>query len=108
MNKLKVGDSVKVRSGKDKGREGRIEAIFPKKGTVLVSGVNVVKKHVKGGSGVKSGIYDISKPLPQSSVCLVCPNCKKETRVRIKVVASKKARYCAKCRKEIVQGKKAG
>lgn len=108
MNKLKVGDSVKVRSGKDKGRQGAIEAAFPKKGTVLVSGVNVVKKHVKGGSGVKSGIYDISRPLPQSSVSLVCPNCKKETRVHIRIVGGKKARYCAKCRKEIAQGKKAG
>lgn len=104
MQKLKVGDKIKVRSGKDKGREGKIEKIYPKEGRAVVFGINIFKKHVKaqaGRQGQKSGIYDIPRPLPFSKVSLVCPKCGKETRVKIKVLADSKKRICQKCSKEI-------
>lgn len=101
MMKLKIGDKVKVRAGKDKSREGTIERIYPKKGKVLVDSINVYKKHVKGSPGQKGGIYDVPRPLPISSVSLICPKCKRITRVGFKLVGGKKVRVCKKCKREI-------
>ena len=101
MTKLKKGDTVKITVGKDKGREGKIEKIFPKKGTVLVPGVNIYKKHVKGFQGQKGGIYDIPRPLVFAKVALVCPKCKKATRIGFRVLKDEKTRFCKKCQKEI-------
>lgn len=97
MNKLKVGDKVRILSGKDKGREGEIEKVFPKSLKVLIPQVNIVKKHVKGFQGQKGGIYDIPKPIAAGKVGLICPNCKKVTRVGIR----ERTRFCKKCGREI-------
>lgn len=99
--KLKIGDSVKVTIGKDRGREGKIEKIFPKKGTILIPGINMYKKHVKGSQGVKAGIYDLPRPLAVSKVALVCPKCKKATRVGFRFAGKEKVRICKKCKKQI-------
>lgn len=101
MLKLKVGDTVKVAIGKDKGREGKIERIFAKEGLALVAGVNLYKKHVKGTPGRKGGIYEVERPLALSKLKLVCPKCNKPTRVGIKVVEKEKVRVCKKCKREI-------
>jgi len=101
MIKLKVGDTVKITSGKDKGREGKIEKLFLSDSLVLVPGFNIYKKHVKGGQGKKGGIFDIPRPLPFSKVSLICPKCKKTTRVGFKKIDKEKLRICKKCGKEI-------
>ena len=102
MLKFKVGDTVAITSGKDRGREGKIEKIFPKKSLALVPGINVYKKHVKGFSGQKGGIYDIPKPIIFAKIALVCPKCKKQTRVGFKMAGNEKVRVCKKCNKEII------
>lgn len=97
--KLKVGDIVKILGGKDKDREGKIEKIFPKDGRVLVPGINMYKKHVKGSQGQKGGIYDLPRPLPVGKVALVCSKCKKVGRVGFKILAGgEKVRICKKCK----------
>lgn len=101
MIKIKVGDTVKVISGKDSGREGKIERIFPKSGSVLIPEVNLYKKHVKGTRGQKGGIYDVPRPLPFSKVSLICPKCKKLTRVGFRALDTGKVRVCRKCGREI-------
>lgn len=102
MVKFKKGDKVAVTIGKDRGREGKIERVFPKEGTVLIPEINIYKKHVKGGmTGQKSGIYEVPRPLPFSKVALVCPKCKKQTRVGFKKVDGEKVRICKKCEREI-------
>jgi len=104
MLKLKIGDSIKVTSGKDKGREGKIESLNLKAGTALVPGVNIYKKHVKGTGtekGQKGGIYELSRPLPFAKISLVCPKCKKVTRVAFRFVGKDKERTCLKCGKGI-------
>ncbi len=101
MLKLKVGDTVKITAGKDKGRGGKIEKIFPKETKALIPGVNIYKKHVKGQQGQKGGIYDIPRPLDFAKIALVCPKCKKTTRVGFKIVGKNKSRVCKKCKKEI-------
>ncbi|KKS81018.1 MAG: 50S ribosomal protein L24 [Candidatus Woesebacteria bacterium GW2011_GWC1_43_10b] len=99
MFKFKVGDTVKVTSGKDKGREGKIEMIFPKEGTALIPEVNIYKKHVKPAvtADKKGGIFSVPRPLNFAKIALICPKCKKITRVGIK----DKKRICKKCGKAI-------
>jgi len=102
--KIKVGDTIKVTAGKDKGREGKIERVFPKKGTVMIPGINVYKKHIKGSAmqkGQKGGIYDIPRPLMLAKLALICPKCKKITRVGFKLEGKEKLRICRKCKREI-------
>ena len=100
--KIKKGDTVKVLIGKDKGKEGKIEKIYPKGNRVLILGVNEYKRHVKSrAKNQKSEIITITKPLPVSNVALVCPKCKKPTRVGYKITNNKKVRICRKCGKEI-------
>lgn len=101
MLKFKIGDSVRITSGKDKGREGKIEKVFVKESLVLIPDVNIYKKHVKGSQGQKGGIYDIPRPLPFSKIALICPKCKKITRVGLKKLDNEKVRMCKKCKKEI-------
>jgi len=105
MLKFKVGDTVKIIGGKDKGREGKIEKLYPKKGLAMVPGVNIYKKHVKSQPGQKGGIFDVPRPLNFSKIALVCPSCKKPTRVGFKTVGNEKIRYCKQCKKEIANKK---
>ncbi len=70
--KIKKGDTVKVISGKDAGKQGKVLQAFPKKGTVLVEGVNVTKKHQKPqGQTMQGGVIDKSMPVNVSNVALV-------------------------------------
>ena len=101
MMKLKIGDTVKITAGKDKGREGKIEKILPTTMKVIVPGVNLYKKHVKGYGDVKGGVYDLPRPLDLGKVALICPKCKKLTRVGFKFAGEEKVRVCRKCGKEI-------
>lgn len=100
--KLRVGDKVKVTAGKDKGREGVVNKVYPKEDYVRIQGLNVYKKHVKGFGGEKGGIVEFSRPLPVANVALICPNCGKTTRVRHRIdKTGEKARVCAKCNRII-------
>lgn len=100
MLKIKLQDNVKVMIGKDLGREGKVENIINNK-KVLLPGINIYKKHVKGSQGQKAGIYEIPRPIDISKVMLICPSCKKTVRVGFKIVGDEKVRLCKKCRKEI-------
>jgi len=101
MIKFKIGDTVKITAGKDKGREGKIEKINSTESKALIPGVNLYKKHVKGFGDVKGGIYDIPRPLGFGKIALICPHCKKITRVGFKFAGNEKVRFCRKCGKEI-------
>ena len=97
--KIKKGDTVKILSGKDKGRTGKVQKIFTKKNKVLVEGVNLYKKHLKPrGKGQKGGIVEISRPLPFGKIILICPTCNKSTRAGCQIDKDgKKTRICKKC-----------
>lgn len=100
--KLKKNDIVTVVKGKDKGKTEKIERVFSKENKVLVTGVNQYKKHLKArGQGKPSEITTITKPIPVSNVALVCPKCKKLTRIGYLIEKGKKVRICKKCKKEI-------
>lgn len=100
--KLKKDDSVKVVSGKDKGKVGKVLKIYSKEGKVLVENVNQYKRHLKKKTqGEKSEIVTLTKPLPVSNLSLICPKCNKVTRVGFRVDKEKKVRFCKKCDKTI-------
>lgn len=96
---VKRGDTVKVISGKDKGKEGKVIVAIPEKGKVIVEGVAVVKKHQKAkAQGQESGIINMEAAIDASNVLRVCPSCKKAARTGIKVLEDgSKVRYCKKC-----------
>jgi len=91
-------DTVKVLTGSDRGKSGRVLRVFPDKGTVLVEHVRVVKKTVSGKSGQRTqgGIADQESPINVSNVMIVCPSCG-PVRVGYKVEGTSKVRICKKC-----------
>ena len=100
--KLKKGDKVKIMVGKDRGKEGSVDLVWPKEGLVTVGGVNLYKRHVKPqGEGQKGSIKEFVRPLLVSKVALICPKCKQVTRVGFKLTAKEKVRICRKCQQEI-------
>lgn len=96
---VKTGDTVVVLSGKSKGVKGKVVAVSPKEGKVIVEGANMVSKHVKPKRmGEAGGIIKAEGALYASKVQLVCPRCKKPTRVGHKVNEDgTKDRICVKC-----------
>ena len=96
---VKTGDTVVVLSGKDKGKKGQVMAVSPKEGKVIVEKVNMVSKHVKPKKmGEPGGIIKAEGAMYASKVQVVCPRCKKPTRVGHKVNEDgSKDRICKKC-----------
>jgi large subunit ribosomal protein L24 len=86
MNKIKKGDEVIVRTGKDKGRRGTVLQVFDD-GRVLVEGINIAKKHVKPNPqiGQEGGIQDKAMPVDVSNVMVFNPKSKKGERVGFRV-----------------------
>lgn len=100
--KLRKGDQVIIISGKDKGKKGKIEKVFPKKLMVLLPGLNVYKRHLKRRDEKnRGGIIDVSRPLSYGKVSLICSKCNKPTRVGFNLSAKTKKRVCKKCRSVI-------
>lgn len=101
--KLKKGDKIIVIKGKDKGRQGKIEKVYPKKGRVLVPGLNIYKRHLKPqGKEKPGGILDFARPLPVANVALICPKCKKPTRLGCAFdKKGNKLRICKKCQEDL-------
>ena len=99
VKKIKKGDKVVVLSGRDKGKVGVVERVWPRFGKARVSGVNIVKKHSRPrGRRRPAGIIEINQPLPISKLQLICPHCQKATRVGFRWNAQKiKERYCKRC-----------
>jgi large subunit ribosomal protein L24 len=101
-NRIKKGDTVEVISGDDRGLRGTVQWVMPKKKRVVVSGVNIVKKHQRpmraGRTQVQPGIIEFEAPLHVSNVMLVCPRCNQRTRVEFAWQEDEgKVRVCKRC-----------
>ncbi|HUD44266.1 MAG TPA: 50S ribosomal protein L24 [Patescibacteria group bacterium] len=100
--KLRKNDQVKVIKGKDVGKTGKITRVLTKEAKVMVEEINQYKRHMKAkAQGQKSEIITIIKPLPVENVALICPQCKKQTRIGFTNVKGAKERVCRKCGKTI-------
>ena len=99
---IRRNDMVKVLTGSDRGKTGRVLRVFPDNGTVLVEHVRVVKKTVssKQGQRTKGGIAEQESPINVSNVVLVCPNCGTAS-VGYKIEGTSKQRICKKCGQEL-------
>lgn len=100
MNNLfvKKGDAVLVIAGKDKGKTAKVNGVNSKSNRIIVEGVNVVSKNKKAKTAQeKSTIVKIEAPINASNVMVVCPSCKKATRVAHKEIDGQKVRVCKHC-----------
>lgn len=99
--RIRKKDKVRILAGKDKDKEGEVLGILPRRGLVLVAGVNVVKRHVKARQGTKGGILSVERPVAAAKVALLCPNCRKAARVSFRVEEGRKARFCRRCQGDL-------
>jgi len=100
--KIKKGDKVKMTIGKDKGKEGIVEKVYINANKVLITGLNLYKRHVKKNEKMpQGGIIDIPRAVNASKLALICPKCAKVTRVGYKIEKNKKYRICKKCESKI-------
>jgi large subunit ribosomal protein L24 len=90
---VKTGDLVYVISGKDKGKTGKVLKVFPKKGKVVVEGINMITKHMKPTPNPQGGVVTKEAAIFSSKVMLFDEKAGKPTRVGHKVVDGKKVRY---------------
>jgi large subunit ribosomal protein L24 len=117
--RVKKGDLVQILSGKDRGKQGRVIDAMPRERRVIVENLNVVKRHTRpkpiqsssrmgGPQMTEGGVIDKASPVPVGNVMLVCPVCKRPTRVGMTVKEGKsgeqtRVRHCkrADCGQEI-------
>ena len=96
---VKVNDNVYVLTGKDKGKTGRVLQVIPAKNRVIVEGVNIVTKHKRPNQKVQTGgiIHQVA-PINASNVMVVCPKCKRPSKVGRRINDDgDKIRYCKAC-----------
>jgi large subunit ribosomal protein L24 len=93
---IRRNDTVKVITGRDKGKQGRVLRVFPADSKVLVEHVMMVKKHVRPSQKTKGGIAEQESRIAISNVQLVCPTCG-PVRIGHEVRGDKKVRVCKKC-----------
>src|SRR5690349_23198602 len=100
---IKKNDNVKVISGRDKGKTGRVLDVNERSGKLLVEHVMMVKRHTRPNPSkqIKGGIAERESPIPVSNVLIVCPGCNKAVRISHHVdhVAGGKTRRSRVCRK---------
>lgn len=103
MAKIKKNDTVKIVTGKDRGKTGKVITVFPKTGRMLVQGLNFVKKHARRTrEDQQGGIIQKESPVHVSNLMLVCQKCGKPTRVSFSTLSDEtKVRICKKC-KELI------
>jgi large subunit ribosomal protein L24 len=95
---VRRNDTVKVMTGRDKGKEGRVLRVFPNEGKVLVEHVMMVKKHVRPNPqrNIQGGIAEQERKISLSNVALVCSTCG-PVRIGHEVRGDRKVRVCKKC-----------
>ncbi len=95
---IKKNDNVLVLTGKYEGRTGKVKGTSPKKGTIIVEGVNIHRKAKKARKANEvSQFVEIEAPIDASNVMVICPSCNKACRVKMDVSGPKKVRVCGKC-----------
>lgn len=103
--KIKKNDLVRVISGRDRAKQGKVTQVFPRQRLVVVEGINIRVKHLKQTKGRSQQVgsrVQYAAPLLASKVMLVCPNCGKTSRPKMIVSAEgKRIRTCHRCAQPI-------
>ena len=100
--KIRKGDSVVVRTGRDKGKRGDVLKVFPAESRVIVQGVNMVKRHTKPSQAGPGGIVEKEAPIHMSNVAHVDPKDDKATRIGFRVLEDGRKVRFAKRSGEVV------
>jgi len=99
---IKKNDTVKIITGKDKGKTGKVLKVINDTKRAVVEGINLYKKHVRPKKeGEKGQIITVPRPLHVSNLQLVCPSCGKPTRISYVIEGKNKSRVCKKCKSRI-------
>jgi len=98
--KIKKGDKVKILTGKDKGKTGKVLKVVKSAGKISIEGINLRIKHMRPQKqGEKGQRIQFPAPMDISNVMLICPKCSQATRVGMKKLEDKsKVRVCKKCK----------
>lgn len=100
---IRKKDKVLVIKGEDRGKRGEVVSVVPDKMRVIVSKMNIAKKHMRPTQGDPGGIREVEAPIHVSNVMLVCPKCDQPTRIKFdKLSDGGKVRVCRKCGEMIV------
>ncbi|MFA4942960.1 MAG: 50S ribosomal protein L24 [Patescibacteria group bacterium] len=105
---IKKEDKVKILTGKDKGKSGKVLQVLPARGKASVEGLNLLIKHMRPSKkGEKGQRIEFPSFVDASNLAVICPKCGKTTRIAYKIVKgegtkkSKKYRVCKKCQEAI-------
>lgn len=104
MKRIKKGDTVEVITGNYRGMKGSVHRVLPDKDQVIVSGINIIKRHTKptGRVRTQAGIIEREAPMHMSKVALVCPHCNQRTQATYTVLPDGgKARVCKRCNETV-------
>ena len=100
--KLKKGDNVIVRSGKDRGKQAKILRVLPRSGKIIVEGINLAKVRERARrAGQKGQTVQRAMPIDFSNAMYHCSVCKRGVRLGFKLVGENKVRVCKRCDREI-------
>lgn len=96
---IKKDDKVKIITGKDNGKIGKVLKVFKNKNKILIENINIVKKHTKPNAQTKQGgIVESEAPVHRANVMLMCNKCIKPARIKMqRLDDGKKVRVCRKC-----------
>lgn len=104
---IKKNDTVKIITGKDRGKTGKVVRAYPENSQVVVEGANLVVRHARARrAGEKGQKMYFPKPLAVSKVMLLCPKCSEPSRIGVRTLPStdmrqKKERFCKKCKQAV-------
>lgn len=99
---IKKGDNVIVKTGKDRGKKGKVLKTFPLLNKVVIEGVNIRRKRQRPRkSNEKGQMMEIPTPVNSSNVLVFCSSCGLGRRISFQTTKGKKVRVCVKCAKEL-------
>ena len=101
--KVRKGDPVMVMTGRERGKQGKVQRVLVKQGRLVVEGVNMTIRHVRPRPGVQqAGRITLEAPIHASNVRIMCPQCNRPARVGFTFLEDgKKVRVCKKCHEVI-------
>ncbi|MDP2949794.1 MAG: 50S ribosomal protein L24 [Chloroflexota bacterium] len=98
MAKIRREDTVLVIKGKERGKAGVVRQVLPRQSRVIITGVNMVKRHMRPRAQRPGGIIEREGAIHVSNVMLICKSCNKPTRVGFRLHDDgKKVRLCRRC-----------
>ncbi len=98
MKRIRKGDRVQVIAGNDRGKIGRVLAVYPEKDRIIVERVHMITKHQRATQSMREpGIVKREGTIHVSNVMPICPECDEPTRLGFDMVDEKKMRRCKRC-----------